>query len=242
MAKNLLRNLEVDEASLEEILFHTGEHPDWDVPGHELVGTKKLAIQHGKEQSVLELSRQNHFVKLNYVINNGQAFIYPSFNPSTELDVEIRGYKPVFGNRCSLVLGEHAKKQFVFFDPNQENKDHESLLSTKQKLKLGTISYAGAYSEMEPDLRDMFHSEEEYQQFLSQGYTTDKLLNGDWKFPLYRTIFEVKELKSRKDNHYIFSVKNPISPDKNMDLATASIDFEEPFNRIAADYYLIGRF
>jgi len=241
MAENLLENFEVNEQLLEEALFDIEEDHDWDWVGRHLHGSKQLAIQRAASGSTEDFPSPNNFVKMNYIILNGKSVVYPSFTPSTELDAEIKGYKPIFAGNCSIVLGRHNEKDFIFFDPDAKNKDYERLLSTKQRIKLAAISSGSAYTDIESDLGEIFNPEQ-LRKFLDIGYVKTRLPDSRWRFPLYTTIFQVKYVKQRYGNHFLVEAENPLN-NQNFDLITASREFDTTnLERIASDFYFIGRF
>jgi len=239
MTENLLRNFEVNEESLEGNLYRTGVDNDWSIVGIHLSGAKKLAIHHQKSHTAVKIPPQNHFVELKHTFVDGKAIIYPAINPSTKIEAEIKGYKPVFGGNCTLVLGECNDRQFVYFDP--ESRDYSPLLSTKQKIRLAAISSGTSYNDFESNPSDVF-DKEQIEEFLRQGFAKSRLLNNLWQVPVYRTIFDITGIKSVQGENYSLQAKNPLDQSKALELVTASEEIDpKELEKLITNFYFLGR-
>lgn len=236
MTKNLLEDTEVDERIIERELYTMGEDNEGDLVNYSLNGQHKLALK-----GQIELTSPNPFIPINYVFVDGKPVVYPTLEPASELDVQIRGFKKVFNGNCSLVLGEYQGKRFVFFDPDSKDKDYEQLLDSHQRIKLAAISSAFAYWEPE-DLKNIF-SKEELKEFNLQGYSASRNYKGNWEIPLYKTIFSVNNVRESKENFLLVDVKNPLDSSESLELITNSLNLDlNNLEKIISDFYFIGRF
>jgi len=232
MAKNELDGINFNEGQLEIHLLNIEEDKEISYVAAVLSNLKQAIKLESKKDSRIA-GTENSFIKLRYIRNREDTIVYPVYSPETGLEVQIKGYKPIFNGRCSLVLCEHDDKKFIFFSPT--NQDYESMLGSQRKINLAAVSTSPAVS-LTPEEKDYALKIEKFQD--SAGISTH------WfKFPVpfYKTTFDIKGLKEKKGNYVMLRTSNPIDKASELELITTAEDFSNPkISQMETWFYFIG--
>ncbi len=217
-----LKQMKLDEKRIELAFYDVGDEFD-DSVGYSLEGLRKLVEQN--EIKNKDIPRMNQYIEQRYSINNsGRVVFFPFFSPTNQINVMIIDYVKIFGTGA-LVLCNHEGNKFVYFDPEADNVDYDSLLSQTKKINLGAISSGGVYVPEKDD----------YLDFKNSSYISTS------NFPLYSSIFDVNKLIERRNNDVLLDVKNPLAKDLTLELIANFSQIEEPVpSKIRSDYYFIG--
>ncbi len=233
MTYNNLANLEINEVNLEFDLFNNTKESEGDAVSLYFKGQKYAAKMTNKSHGTIP--GINPFLKQGFYIDGGRITLFPKFEPSNEFQVRIKGYKPVFEGRCSLVLCELHGKDILFFDPETDPQDYESKISTEQRIKLAAVSVGGSYTVSKEELKGIY-TPEALECLNKRGFLKAA------RIPLYNSVFDVVGNLRTREPYLVLNVKNPVNQAQALELITNSANFEteKGLSKIVADFYFIG--
>lgn len=197
---------------------------------------------HSTRISVLTNKNLNPFFSYDYVSSNGgMAFIWPTYAPSTSLDVTITDVRSIFKNHCSIVECEYADKSFYFFGPSPA-KEYESALGRKKTLRLAAVAVDDLFIETKTEPLSSWFNREEYEQLQRNGYIQSTMARAI----SYEAIFQEVIGKDDRGDYLLLQAKNPIDQYSDIELLAwryrnCGLPYaQQPPQEVGAEFYFIG--
>tara|TARA_Y100000034_G_scaffold128339_1_gene182720 strand:+ start:2229 stop:2900 length:672 start_codon:yes stop_codon:yes gene_type:complete len=218
--------MKINEKELEILLLNIREDHEPD--------ETELFIKAIKSYSKKDLPSFNSFVNT----KNSNNFLFPYFEPSTQINAEIKKYQKVFDDKCAIITFEMDGKEIDFFNPKFNEEIYQNLGSNQHKINLAAVSITDTYRDIDGKGLKGFLTRGQRKQIESQGYAEET----KYGLKIYNSIMDVNSIEKINNDYAILKVKNLLYMTEKIELIITTKAFENMNNlkQVNADFYLIG--
>lgn len=227
--------MKINEIELESSLLNIEENHELYETEISIMGIKKDINSYKKTK----LPSFHHFVETSFISKNAEIYLFPQFQPSTQINAKVKGYQEVFNGGCTIITCQMDEREFSFFESNFNKERYQNAINSQtHSIRLAAISISVTYRDSDKEKLKEFLTAEERKQIETRGYSM-KISNGLY---FYTSIMDVNSIEKNHENYVILKVRNPLDNTKELELIATAETFEDTSNlrQIFTEFYFIG--